>query len=195
MLSMIRCLFTVASAISLLLCVGWLLLWRVSIHRFDQLETCDGGYHDCRLISSAGQFLVLYEDDSALQAMHTPSHPAMPWQYNSFPFPQHFLLGTGSWLNRHGFAFEWHKRVPVMGGNGFRSFSAPVGRETLLQFQDWAAALFFAVLPAGWLLATRRRMKRRRLAGVRCPTCGYDLRASKTRCPECGTTIKANSSL
>jgi hypothetical protein len=39
--------------------------------------------------------------------------------------------------------------------------------------------------PAGWLLSRRQR-------GMgRCPTCGYDLRASTERCPECGTPINS----
>jgi len=187
MVSVPRRLFTVVSAISLLLCMGWLLLWMMSIHRSDQFDTYDGSYHYHCLISSAGQLLIIYHDDSALQTMRTPSHPSTPWQHSSFPYAQHFLMGTGNWLNQHGFAFEWHEPVPVFAGNGFRSFSAPVGRETLLQFPDWVAALFFAVLPAGWLVAKRRRLKRRRIAENQCPTCGYDLRASKNRCPECGT--------
>lgn len=42
-----------------------------------------------------------------------------------------------------------------------------------------------AVLPARWLWL-RVRARRRSRSG-RCPTCGYDLRATTERCPECGT--------
>ena len=48
----------------------------------------------------------------------------------------------------------------------------------------WCLALFFAVLPARWLLKLIRR-RRTSLAGL-CHQCGYDLRATPGRCPECG---------
>lgn len=47
----------------------------------------------------------------------------------------------------------------------------------------WFLALLTAIPPALWL----RRHHRASLAG-RCPTCNYDLRATRTRCPECGTS-------
>jgi hypothetical protein len=51
----------------------------------------------------------------------------------------------------------------------------------------WVFVLSTAVLPLLWLNSHVK--KRRRLKHGLCPTCGYDLRASKDRCPECGTAI------
>jgi hypothetical protein len=48
----------------------------------------------------------------------------------------------------------------------------------------WALALPAAIGPVTWLVRHRRR--RNHGAAPRCPTCGYDLRASPERCPECG---------
>jgi hypothetical protein len=49
----------------------------------------------------------------------------------------------------------------------------------------WLPLLLTALLPSVWIRNRHRRLRRLRLA--RCPTCGYDLRATPGRCPECGT--------
>jgi hypothetical protein len=48
----------------------------------------------------------------------------------------------------------------------------------------WFLAPLFALLPTLWLAKVLRR--RRWIAANRCPTCGYDMRATPDRCPECG---------
>ena len=55
----------------------------------------------------------------------------------------------------------------------------------------WLVCAISAPLPIRWLL--RRRRHRRRTAAGRCPTCGYDLRATPERCPECGTAVPAHA--
>ncbi len=59
----------------------------------------------------------------------------------------------------------------------------------------WVLPTDFALLPALWLtiFLFRRRSQDKKRLGL-CPTCGYDLRASKGRCPECGTPIPTQSS-
>jgi hypothetical protein len=51
----------------------------------------------------------------------------------------------------------------------------------------WFVVLMSGVLPLAWIHARRRRA-RRAAAGL-CAACGYDLRASPERCPECGTAV------
>ena len=48
--------------------------------------------------------------------------------------------------------------------------------------------LVLATMPLGWLAHTARRRARhrRRVTSGLCVRCGYDLRASPERCPECG---------
>ena len=59
-----------------------------------------------------------------------------------------------------------------------------------IQVQYWLAALLFAIPPAIQLRTILRTRKRTRF-GL-CQTCGYDLRASKERCAECGMAIVGN---
>jgi len=59
----------------------------------------------------------------------------------------------------------------------------------------WALLAFTLGLPAWQVLAWRyaARQSARRLRLNLCPTCAYDLRASKDRCPECGSPIPNSS--
>lgn len=62
---------------------------------------------------------------------------------------------------------------------------------------NWALLLGSGAVPAAILAALPlvlwdRHRRRAWLKQGRCPTCGYDTRASTVWCPECGTTPKAS---
>jgi hypothetical protein len=58
------------------------------------------------------------------------------------------------------------------------------GASRILTFPLWFVTAVLLPAPV-W---TIRRLRRRRApTSGRCPTCGYDLRATPNRCPECGT--------
>ncbi|HEY2587891.1 MAG TPA: hypothetical protein VGI81_19260 [Tepidisphaeraceae bacterium] len=73
---------------------------------------------------------------------------------------------------------QWHRRLDV-----------PVGAVRYSYLLIATLAIPFAVTFAG--IARRVRRRARRL-NHRCPSCGYDLRASNARCPECGTPISSD---
>lgn len=67
------------------------------------------------------------------------------------------------------------------------SLAAPLAvREVTRQYRLplWVPALVFAIAPLIWL--RRERSTRRLVREGRCLRCGYDLRATRDRCPECG---------
>jgi hypothetical protein len=59
--------------------------------------------------------------------------------------------------------------------------SQPGFRVVDVRIPYWFPSLLLLVSLAWWIVRRRRQLQ-----PGRCPTCGYDLRATPTRCPECG---------
>jgi hypothetical protein len=54
----------------------------------------------------------------------------------------------------------------------------------------WLVTAFLSVAPLGWFRRSiQRRRRRLRLQTGCCPLCGYDLRANRERCSECGAPV------
>lgn len=188
---MLRCLFAPTSLLSLVLCVATLALWARSYGTNDWLNQ-DGLDRRRTVYSACGRIMYFEQDDSAMTEMGLLPHwrgPAPRWRYTAITDPVRPDTGDATWLNRLGIAVEWHKR-----GTIYTLYSPrPVlVARTLLILPHWLPACFFTLLPSWRLFASVRVRLRRIRAAVRglCPTCGYDLRASKDRCPECGSRIR-----
>lgn len=106
------------------------------------------------------------------------------------------LRDSGGWR----MTFHGHEKPPTNGLNidwrflGFQGGSGvlnmPAVNYRVRVMPLWLPAVLtgalFVASAFGW--RSRRRQDRRRREN-RCPTCGYDLRASHDRCPECGTPM------
>jgi hypothetical protein len=122
------------------------------------------------------------------------------------------MLSSESSPSLHWFKTGTADSVPAIpSGLGLRSMSdgfylddmgssAFVSSQITLSDRNWVAAAplwliaaILAILPAVQLLV-RWRSSRRENSGL-CPSCGYDLRASKDRCPECGTIMAGKATV
>jgi len=81
------------------------------------------------------------------------------------------------------------------GAPATRPYAAPWPVDTVfLSASSWNWFLIIPLLPNGFLLFVflrRRRRWRILQRKAKCPSCGYDLRATPDRCPECGLEISA----
>ena len=90
---------------------------------------------------------------------------------------------------RFGFAADRHEYsfqpgVPCATAGGGREWRLP----------HWSVGLgVLAALSPDLLAFFGALRRRRRLKANRCPTCGYDVRASPERCPECGMPLLPKS--
>ena len=178
MAPMVRPLLGLASAVSLLLCLGTTVLWVRSMQGWEEIawnrwsgETLP----KVRLSGSEGRVIA-----DVTRADHFSF--AKAWEP---PGLRHMILKPGTFV------------APLKDGWGIERKEGRGGGAHYVMWNAHAPAWVpFAVMlmPASaWVLIYFRRKRRRdkwRKAGTVCVTCGYDLRATPNRCPECGRLVR-----
>jgi hypothetical protein len=187
---MTRRLFTILSALSLLLCVAVCVLWvrsywvgddfvvrnpiddgAISWQRVTDIRLGRGGIQVERV--KLRVYTVNRDDKRVNELIFTiPPPPARSWEAADPEYPD-FLYGDAA-AGLAGFA--WSRYDTGGGWLSVRGWGVIVPM--------WLPALLLT-LPTAVTVRSRRRRKANARAGL-CPQCGYDLRATPTRCPECG---------
>jgi hypothetical protein len=165
-----RRLFTLCSAVSLLLCVALCASWALGLHT-------DGGPRSRQPVLKPPEqtsFAFGFSGSQLTIAMTTPPY--------ALGTPAHVRYGRSEFL---GVSVGREARYGEL-ING--RVTAWLGDTASVTISSWYAVLATAIAPA-WAVVHQRRRRRRSLRGL-CPVCGYDLRASPERCPECGTPAK-----
>src|SRR5688572_25942473 len=191
---MLRRLFTVLSALSLLLCAA--LLWTsLSGFRYGRWFRSQSGHWwllECR----AGRVLVLTLDPGDSPRVRDVYPTWRSWRSREFCLSGHDVVG-GGWAGEQwwlGLEYEHGRKWLMLRGADSPYLWVGDMAGPPVPFQEVSApcamlAVLAAFLPAGWLGqrawqgARRKRLASRGL----CRGCGYDLRATPGRCPECGT--------
>ena len=181
-----RHLFTLCSAVSLLLCVAVCVLWVQSYDASDWVQWTRFLYQESRdglepgvipqdhyrtFTLSAGRGRVAIEVSEMTQ-------DASGGDWSGF---EHSVDASAPGVGVDPPDRFWLERL----GIAIRNFDP--GVRILLPY--WLIASLLTVLPIAW--ARMRWRAHRRMRSGLCAGCGYDLRASPERCPECGTLTAA----
>jgi hypothetical protein len=170
-------LFTLSSAMSLLLFVAVCALWVRSYRSVDDVRR--------RTIALGGR--------GSLIAEHGAAHARGRWgvfvgRYG--PTPPNAVV-RWQLLRTSALGYPVSMDTPMRRlGFGYDSFTGPQSHGWMIWVPYWPVALATGVLPAAWWRAWWRRslIERRRLKRL-CLGCGYDLRGTPAQCPECGRTV------
>ena len=183
-----RKLFTLAAAVSAVLCAGACVLFIRSTTLFEMVGVLDFP-RPHGLASADGSWWLLLRSD--------PPPPAQPWKYRCLkvdwddggvlsvdPSIASTRTGPGE---AFGFAAFDEALVEKNLGyvTGTTAHYEPPAHWLVVGVPYWFTGPVAGVLPYLWVARFRRRRERTR-SGL-CPDCGYDLRATPGRCPECGT--------
>jgi hypothetical protein len=188
-----RHLFTLCSALSLLLCVAVCVLWVRSYVAtewlvYQKTEPSNRLWWKLTFVSTPGQLYigfgrVDFNGDGLAEKYQAKSrNPEGFWYLRQSPESRWGQFPQG---------FKPTRADEVLGRLGFQFILSDVHRwrDGTLSFPRafipyWFSTVMMAGLPFIWW---RRRHRRRiRVREQRCVNCGYDLRATPERCPECG---------
>ncbi len=172
---MIRRLFTLCSALSLLLCGIALTIWAKSWQTNPDRGSWGSKSSNRREIRS-------YEAYSHVGELHLELY----WETLDEPTPEEAYWHYPTRRLHH---IEYSAPITALCRLMVPQRAPRWGRrEITIRYLTVAAAT--ALLPAAWGAwwgVKRRRTRRDRALGL-CLACGYDLRATPGRCPECGAT-------
>ena len=172
---MLRRLYSLLSAVSLVLCAARCVLWVRSRGEADWLSWRSPD-RSVDLVSSHGGLMARF----ASAARPGSFGEGSPIRHDTSDRP---ILGFGD-IRPVGRVFrEWGFglwRMPITPGG----FTGACWEVTV---PCWSAAVLTSILPGAWLRSrVRSRKLRQRSAAGLCSSCGYDLRATPDRCPQCG---------
>jgi hypothetical protein len=180
-----RHLLNLFTVLSLLLCLAACVLWAMSYRgtynwRAERVAgpAGDATHTLIDLGWQAGVFkagrMVLWGRDE----------PESPWRFRVDRYPR-----SNSGLEDTRFGFEWVSKTWV-----YDPQRQARRRTDALRLPLWSVVLVSLALPGRWVVAAALRRRRKRLTALqRCPSCGYDLRATPDRCPECGTSASVST--
>ena len=175
--------FNILAGVSLVLCLGVVVLWQLSHVRGDGVRFRlpwgrEAGGQPLHLVlefdSCVGQVEVsrrVWTESHLREVEHNVGTiPAFGWQSFDHQGRGYSHSYPPTWWNRFGF-----------GSESTRTHSS-------VWFPYYFATLLTAA-PALFLIRRRWRARTRHLRYSKglCPVCSYDLRATPGRCPECGT--------
>jgi len=161
-----RRLFTLGSAVSLVMCVAVCVFWVRSYWRRDGVTSFNLRL-DQSIWSNRGVVVVFHRHPQIGPLSATDEFPTQ-WEFKTFdPLAIELFFGPPRSI--------WNRA-------GFRLFRDEASVDVM--FPHWSLALLLLVLPSFWYARGRGHPE------GKCAHCGYDLRATPDRCPECGTTVQ-----
>lgn len=188
---MLRRIFAVSCALSLLLCLAGVFVWLVSYFAFAPIGQAwisswpairdaqnrhysNGWAYRYWIANHGSLYLIRYSRTYDPGPTSKPHHDI---RSGVAIFPERELRPT-----KWGFAYTSGGSTWPDSERGHRRVTEVTQQ---FAFPAWLPPVLFALLPARWLTTFIRQRRIRRL-GL-CRVCGYDLRATPDRCPECGT--------
>ena len=199
-----RRLFTLCTALSLLLCVAACLLWARGHWRREGVFHYGDDHRGRGVANDAGVVIAWH----SYGRQPGPLERKADWGFHSTPQDRFSERSRELWQIGGVLGFNvsvmegyFEDETSFLGESSFHGLIQPAS--TPLTFPPGALryggtsvviphcllASATAVLPARVALAALRARRRRRRH--LCPSCGYDLRASPGVCPECGATPPA----
>lgn len=181
-----RVLFTIISALSLLLFLAVVVVWVRSLWIRDIAGNVSASGNGYLIQSIRGRLHIISDLDGR--------------SVGAFHHHQDWLSPDAIWnggMSGYPVKVEWHlghvwQRYSRFHGFGFLSYPPNGGFATnhrLIVIPYWSPAVLLAILPTIWIWRFVRYRHRRNVG--HCPKCNYDLRATPERCPECGWTRNA----